>query len=119
MNKQVLLLSKLSNKSSISELQKYIEAINQIRGFDDEDVEDKFHLLVEEIGELAKAIRKEIGLKIDISKSANYNMISEELADILSYILDIANKCNVDLFNAFKEKEKRNIERFWEKNQVN
>ena len=52
------LLKKLSNESSINEIQSYIKEVMQIRGFNKEKSSDKILLLVEEVGELAKAIRK-------------------------------------------------------------
>ena len=55
---QQLLLKKLSNESSINEIQSYIKEIMKMRGFNKEKSSDKILLLVEEVGELAKAIRK-------------------------------------------------------------
>ena len=52
------LLKKLSNQSSIDEIQNYIKKIMEMRGFNKEKSSDKILLLVEEVGELAKAIRK-------------------------------------------------------------
>jgi len=52
------LLKKLTDKSSINEIQSYIKEVMQIRGFNKEKSSDKILLLVEEVGELAKAIRK-------------------------------------------------------------
>ena len=57
-NIQQELLKKLSGKSSINEIQSYIKEVMEIRGFNKEKSSDKILLLVEEVGELAKAIRK-------------------------------------------------------------
>ena len=42
----------------LNEIQSYIKEVMQIRGFNKEKSSDKILLLVEEVGELAKAIRK-------------------------------------------------------------
>ena len=57
-NIQQGLLKKLSDKSSINEIQSYIKKVMEVRGFNKEKSSDKILLLVEEVGELAKAIRK-------------------------------------------------------------
>ena len=57
-NTQQELLKKLSNESSINEIQSYIKKVMEVRGFNKEKSSDKILLLVEEVGELAKAIKK-------------------------------------------------------------
>ena len=52
------LLKKLSDESSINEIQSYIKKVMEVRGFNKEKSSDKILLLVEEVGELAKAIKK-------------------------------------------------------------
>ena len=46
-NTQQELLKKLSNESSINEIQSYIKAIMEIRGFNKEKSSDKILLLIE------------------------------------------------------------------------
>lgn len=70
-------------------------------------------LLTEEVGELAKAIRKFSGLKIDESRAKSYPSLKHELADVLFYTLDLANTLDVSLFEAFCEKEQLNHKRTW------
>ena len=74
-NIQQELLKKLSDKSSINEIQSYIKKIMEMRGFNKEKSSDKILLLVEEVGELAKAIRKN-ERKIGIDKTKEYNYSS-------------------------------------------
>ncbi len=57
-NIQQELLKKLSDESSINEIQSYIKKVMEVRGFNKEKSSDKILLLVEEVGELAKAIKK-------------------------------------------------------------
>ena len=116
-NTQQELLKKLSNKSSINEIQNYIKKIMEIRGFNQEKPSDKILLLVEEVGELAKAIRKnERKIGIDKTKEYNYSSIESEIADVFIVLLSICDVLNINLFRAFLEKEKENIQRIWSAN---
>ena len=108
------LLKKLSNESSINEIQSYIKEVMQIRGFNKEKSSDKILLLVEEVGELAKAIRKnENNLGIDKTKEYNYSSIESEIADVFIVLLSICDILNIDLLKAFLNKEEENIKRIW------
>ena len=111
------LLKKLTDKSSINEIQSYIKEVMQIRGFNKEKSSDKILLLVEEVGELAKAIRKnENNLGIDKTKEYNYSSIESEIADVFIVLLSICDILNVDLLKAFLNKEEENIKRIWSVN---
>ena len=102
----------LKNNPALSDFQKYVEELEVERGFSDQSARDKCLLLGEEIGELFKAIRKAEGLKID--KTSTVGNISHELADVLIYLCSIANRFNIDLEEAFIEKEEINKNRSWE-----
>jgi len=73
-------------------------------------------LLTEEIGELAKSIRKEkTSMSIDKTKIKNFDSVENEIADVFIVLCSICNQLNIDLFSALKDKEKENIERKWNK----
>lgn len=96
-------------------LEQYQELIQKLaidRGFDEETVPEVFTLLVEEVGELAKAIRKQNGQKVDLAKKQH--AVEEELADVFWLLLDLSNRLNIDLGKAFEAKEKVNSTRTWE-----
>ena len=62
-------------------------------------------LLTEEIGELAKAIRKEkTTMSIDNNKIRNYDTIESEVADVFIVLCTICNKLNINLFSSLKYK---------------
>ena len=105
-------LENLNEKSSLIEIQNYIKDMKKARKFDKVTIEREMMLFVEEIGELAKAIRKSTKGRLDITKEYEAN-IEEELADCLIYLLSIANISKVDIFQAFKEKEIKNCNRTW------
>ena len=116
-NIQQDLLKKLSKENSINEIQSYIKKIMEIRGFNKEKSSDKILLLVEEVGELAKAIRKnERKIGIDKTKEYNYSSVESEIADVFIVLLSICDVLNIDLFKAFIEKEEKNIKRTWSVN---
>ena len=116
-NIQQELLKKLSDKSSINEIQSYIKKVMEVRGFNKEKSSDKILLLVEEVGELAKAIRKnERKLGIATSKEYNYSSIESEIADVFIVLLSICDILNMDLLKVFLDKEEENIKRTWSVN---
>lgn len=105
-------LNLLNENSSTAEIQKYILDMKKYRKFDGISIEREMLLFMEEIGELAKAIRKNTNGHLDVSKEYDAN-VEEELADCFIYLLSIANMNNVDIFKAFKEKEIKNCDRIW------
>ncbi|USN53503.1 MAG: hypothetical protein H6760_05105 [Candidatus Nomurabacteria bacterium] len=104
----------LSHNPSLSELQEYFQRVLTERGFDDESVKDKLVLLMEEIGELARAIRKSEGLAM--ADDTKRSEAAEEIADCIIYLTDIANKLSIDLPQALRAKEEKNQQREWKKN---
>ena len=61
-------------------------------------------LLLEETGELAKAIRKTLpNASVDYEKIENYTDI-EEIADVFIVLVSICNRLNINLYGAIKKK---------------
>lgn len=86
-------LPEIPKGADLAALQAYIRKMVRLRNFDQESLRDVVLLLIEEVGELTKAVRREVGLMVDLSKIEDYKSISHELADCLIYLLDIANLC--------------------------
>jgi NTP pyrophosphatase (non-canonical NTP hydrolase) len=105
-------MAELSAHPTLPELQRYMDAVCQERGWTKDTYAEKFLLFTEEVGELAKAIRKAQGL---YQEEARPKLVSleEEFADVLSYLLDLANCFHIDLETAFHEKEQVNASRTW------
>jgi len=99
-------------KLTLFMLQKYVKKFVNEKGFEDEGLNEVVLLLMEEIGELVKAVRQEIGLKIKDDKT-KFKNIEEELSDCFIYLLDIANLTNIDLEKAFLNKMKINKSDKW------
>ncbi|MGN1383899.1 MAG: MazG nucleotide pyrophosphohydrolase domain-containing protein [Clostridia bacterium] len=118
LKKQKELYELLNEKNSLNEIQNYIKEIITIRGFSEQRVQDKMLLLLEETGELAKAIRKTLPeASIDYEKIENYTDIEEEIADVFIVLVSICNRLNINLYDAMKKKEEKNIERQWKVNE--
>jgi NTP pyrophosphatase (non-canonical NTP hydrolase) len=96
----------------LTELQSYIKSMVGARGFERETETEIFVLLVEEIGELAKAMRYRLQLKTADSDESHKN-IRLELADCLIYLLHLSNQAGVNLFAAIREKEQINASKRW------
>ena len=109
-------MPELKSNPTLDDFQKYVNELELERGFSEQNVIEKCLLLGEEIGELYKAVRKSENLSID--RSSNIGKVSDELADILIYILSIANRYDVSLEEAFRVKEEINKKRKWEKSGV-
>jgi NTP pyrophosphatase (non-canonical NTP hydrolase) len=98
---------------TLPELQRYMDEICKERGWTKDSYAEKFLLFTEEVGELAKAIRRTQGLYQEKAKQKHLEL-EEEFADVLSYLLDLANYFQVDLETVFREKEQVNATRTWE-----
>ena len=119
LKKQNQLYELLNENNSLNEIQDYIRKIITIRGFSEQRVQDKMLLLLEETGELAKAIRKRLPeASIDYEKIENYTDIEEEIADVFIVLVSICNRLNINLYNALKKKEEKNIQRQWKVNEM-
>ena len=105
-------MSQLPRGATIRQLQQYIHEHFRERGFEGNTPVQECLLLLEEVGELAKAIRKERGFRIDAS--SHVGSIQEELADIVWVSVAIANLYEVDLESAFIAKEELNHQRVWQ-----
>lgn len=101
----------LKDKPTLKEIQEYVKELEQERGFSEASVIQNCLQLGEEIGELFKAVRKSEKLKID--KNSTFTSVEEELADIIIYLSAIANRYEIDLESAFRNKEEINKKREW------
>jgi len=94
-------------------LQSYYGRVARRRGWSDETPQDCLVLLTEELGELARAIRK----SADIARALPYKLDDDprlELADLQLYLVHLANVMRIDLATAVTDKERMNSARFAE-----
>ncbi len=110
-------LPPIPEEASLSQWQSYLAKVVQARGWDKASELELFLLLNEEIGEFAKALRKSRDLfnqeGVAAGAEQSRQELADELADIFSYVLDLANRLEIDLETAFRDKERKNRERSW------
>lgn len=110
----------LRDGASMVEFQRYIHTLESMHGWLDVDLIHNCFLMGEEMGELFKAIRKhqqyfeEHNHSDEASSRAH---IGEEIVDVLNYLLAIANRLNIDVESAFRQKNLINQGRSWSSNQ--
>lgn len=105
-------LDKLSKKSSVEELQKYIKDMIKVRGFKTSLLE-RMCLLTEEIGELAKEVRKtNNNLLIDANKEYSSNL-ENEITDVFICLMGMCETLDMDIVQGLKNKEELNFKREW------
>ena len=91
--------------NSLSDIQTLIKKTSKANCFDGESLEQKFMLLFEEVGELAKSVRSMIGTKV--GKHSKIHEVEEEASDVLYVLLDICNKVDINLEKSFGKKLKK------------
>lgn len=96
---------------ALRHIQAYIWQMNIDRGFSLEDASKKMLMLTEEVGEVAKAVRKISGLKFD--ELTSQSDLAEEIADVFIVLLGLASVVDIDVAKAVNEKEKKNSKRTW------
>lgn len=95
---------------NVSAFQRYYKRVASQRGYERESAQNCLLLMVEEVGELARAIRKREKL-VRHGSSGRINE-SDELADIFLYVIHMANILGLDLGSAVQEKEELNLAKF-------
>ncbi|OWY20806.1 RS21-C6 protein [Sphingobacteriales bacterium UPWRP_1] len=105
----------LPPQPTLAHMQQYIKELCAEQGWDKNNHLEIFLLFTEEVGELAKAIRKQTRLYDEPGKNQPDSFyLEEEFADVLNYLLDLANYFNIDLETAFRKKNAINQGRKWQ-----
>jgi NTP pyrophosphatase (non-canonical NTP hydrolase) len=95
---------------ALKAFQEYYRRTAIQRGYAKESARDCLLLMVEEIGELARALRRREKLVRHGSfKGSNE---AHELADVFLYVVHMANALGLDLASVVREKEFINLEKF-------
>lgn len=95
----------MKKEITIHELQKAVNKIDHKNN----SIDKYFYKLSEEVGELAKVIRKDKRLK---DSDTIKDTIEEELYDVIYYIICLANMYNIDLEECIYLKEKLNARKY-------
>jgi len=108
----------LPDPAQLADYQRYIHALEEMHGWLDTDLVQNCFLMGEEVGELFKAVRRQLKFydqaEADPSSEAVLKaQVGEELVDVLNYLLAIANRLEIDLESAFRTKNAHNQTRTW------
>ncbi len=94
---------------AVKTFQHYYRRVALQRGYSKENAKDCLLLMVEEFGELARALRKR--MRLARYGRAITNQEALELADVFIYVVHMANILKIDLSKVVQEKELINIKK--------
>jgi len=106
-------MNTLPENPTIKDLQEFVAARCRERGWDNRSDIERLMFLTEEVGEVAKEIRKLSG-KYGYKHPGTTEHLAEELVDVLNFIIDIANANDINLEEAFRAKWTAVATRRWE-----
>ncbi|MGH9460042.1 MAG: MazG nucleotide pyrophosphohydrolase domain-containing protein, partial [Vicinamibacteria bacterium] len=95
---------------NVAAFQHYYKRVASQRGYERENAQNCLLLMVEEVGELARAIRKRE--KLVRHGAVRHVDEARELADVFLYVIHMANILGLDLGSAVREKEELNLAKF-------
>lgn len=113
----------LDSSRNLANFQNFHRHLDRAKGFDS-DLFLNVIGLTEEVGELSKVAGKIWGMRDELANqgeaasdqealNAHRQAVGNELADIMAYILKIANTMNIDLEQAYVRKMRQNVDREW------
>ncbi|MCB9678718.1 MAG: hypothetical protein H6737_26685 [Alphaproteobacteria bacterium] len=106
----------LPPSAPMSAYQSYIHALESEKGWLHVDLVHNCFLMGEEVGELFKAVRRYQKLFDEEGKASakgDTTEVAHEIVDVLNYLLAIANRLDIDVETAFREKNAHNQGRTW------
>lgn len=111
-------LPPIPENATLGQWQSYVDQLVKARGWDRATDLETFLLFMEEVGELAKAFRRHRKLFPENGQETTHaeakRELALEMADVLSYLCDLANRMGVDLEASAVEKEIINRDRHWD-----
>ena len=106
-------LERLPDNPTMQSFQQLVYELERHHGWLDVDLVHNCFLMGEEVGELFKAIRRyERFYEPNAPKPTNTE-VAEEIVDVFNYLCALANRLDIDLEAAFRQKNTRNLERSW------
>jgi NTP pyrophosphatase (non-canonical NTP hydrolase) len=107
----------LPNPMTLAALQAWVEEMKAANGFTPTDFRHEMVLLMEEVGEVAKAYRKTLKTAhLRDDQRIQEDSVGEELADVLIFLLSLANMSGTNFEQAFAAKIEKNRQREWKPN---
>lgn len=102
--------------ASMAEYQRYIHELEALKGWLDVDLVHNCFLMGEEMGELFQAIRRLLKVYPQQDKAPPADpkrAVAEEIVDVFNYLIALANRLDIDLEAAFRDKNAENQGRSW------
>lgn len=104
----------LPEGAPLSAYQRYVHELEALHGWLGADLVTNCFLMGEEVGELFAAVRRVHRLPPDHpDRPARVAAVGEEIVDVLNFLLAVANRLDIDVEAAFREKNARNQQRTW------
>lgn len=107
---------KLPTDAPMRAYQEYVTRLEELHGWLEVDLVHNCFLMGEEVGELFKSIRKHLRYYEEqdpVEEEKSKLHVSEEIVDVLNYLLAIANRLEIDIEEAFRRKNLINQGRTW------
>jgi len=101
---------------TITQLQEYVGGKIKERGFENETIHERLVLLMEEVGELAKACRKISGMNVDSAREIKYK-VGEEITDVLNMLFAVGIELDINIEKEYFDKERKIDQRTYERSQ--
>lgn len=101
-----------SDVLSLARCQAYIAWLEEQKGWDTASLERCCFLMGEEMGEVFGAVRRH-DQRAAMDPDGARRAVAHELVDVMNYLLAIANRLEIDLESAFREKNTLNEARTW------
>lgn len=116
----------ITGRRRLKDFQAWHRALDREKGFSVDPLDNVLGLM-DEMGELVRVVRRiraleekcfhQVGNREEARERATRDVLAdlrEEMADVLAYLLKLANNFNIDLEEAYVEKMEYNWERVWE-----
>ena len=108
------MLIELKQNAHLTDYQQHVKEVCKAYGWDHVNDTELFMLFMEEVGELAKAMRNHKKLFQEEERAHKKFELEEEFADVFGYLLDLANHFNINLDTAYRKKNRINAKRNWD-----
>jgi NTP pyrophosphatase (non-canonical NTP hydrolase) len=100
--------------ATMRDYQTYVHDLEERMGWLDVGLVESCFLMGEEVGELFKAVRKAKGMFVEGAVTGDRKQeVAHEIVDVLNYLLAVANRLDIDVEKAFREKNTANQSRTW------
>lgn len=110
----------LPEPATMKDYQDYIAQLESKMGWTDVDLIHNCFLMGEEVGELFKSVRR-VSRYFDQAgdhalDDQRKQAVAEEIVDVFNYLMAIANRLEIDVEAAFRQKNTHNQQRVWHDN---